>query len=102
VAHDSGTDPDLAAKATKLVFYTRVKVGTVYRRFREQCHLAPEGLHNVASWVSENLQRCFQLMECEDRELLAHWMARWEDLVDFEVFPVITPADVVAALVPRL
>jgi hypothetical protein len=37
----------------------------------------------VASWVSEDLQRCFQIMECEDQKLFVHvqWMAAWDDLV---------------------
>ena len=57
----------------------------VYRRFREQGRLAPEGLQYVASWVTEDLRRCYQVMECADRALLDAWMARWEDLVEFEV-----------------
>ena len=74
----------------------------VYRRFRDQGRLAPEGLRYVASWVSEDYTRCWQLMECEDRALLDAWMARWDDLVDFEVVPVRTSADAAAAIAPRL
>jgi hypothetical protein len=65
----------------------------VYRRFRDRGRLAPEGLHYVSSWVTSDLQRCFQLMECDQRELLDEWMAQWADLVDFEVVPVITSAE---------
>ena len=32
-------------------------------------------------------------METERRELLDEWMANWEDLVDFEVVPVITSSE---------
>jgi hypothetical protein len=74
----------------------------VYRRFRDQGRLAPDGLQYVGSWVTEDLQRCFQVMTCEDPELLAQWMARWEDLVEFEVLPVISSADAAAAVSPRL
>ena len=74
----------------------------VYRRFRDEGRLAPEGLHYVASWVSTDHRRCFQIMECADRQLLAQWMARWEDLVEFEVIPVVTSADAAAFLAPRL
>jgi hypothetical protein len=74
----------------------------VYRRFREQGRLAPEGLRYVSSWVSHDLQRCYQVMECDDRELLEQWMRRWEDLVEFEVVPVITSAEASAAIAPRL
>lgn len=65
----------------------------VYRRFREQGRLAPQGLQYVASWVDEKLERCFQLMETEDRHLLDEWILNWNDLVEFEVFPVISSAE---------
>ncbi|HVQ39701.1 MAG TPA: DUF3303 family protein, partial [Pyrinomonadaceae bacterium] len=61
-----------------------------YRRFREQGRLAPEGLHYISSWVDETLTTCFQLMETEDRKLLDEWISHWDDLVDFEVVPVIS------------
>jgi hypothetical protein len=76
--------------------------GPVYRRFRDQGRLAPEGLRYIDSWVSADLQCCFQVMECEDRELLTQWLARWEDLVEFEVIPVMTSAAAAAAMAPRL
>jgi hypothetical protein len=74
----------------------------VYRRFREQGRLAPTGLTYVSSWVTSDLRRCFQVMECERRELLDEWIAAWDDIVDFEVIDVITSADAVAAVSPHL
>ncbi len=65
----------------------------VYQRFRERGRLAPEGLTYISSWVDEQFQRCFQLMETDDRNLLEQWMANWQDLVDFEVFPVLTSTE---------
>ena len=65
----------------------------VYRRFRDQGRLAPEGLRYVASWVEDNLARCFQVMETDDRAALDAWMSNWSDLVDFEVYPVITSGE---------
>jgi hypothetical protein len=62
----------------------------VYRRFRDQGRLAPDGLLYISSWVDEKLERCFQVMETGDRELLDRWIANWSDIVDFEVYPVIT------------
>jgi hypothetical protein len=47
----------------------------VYRRFRDHGRLAPEGLRYVASWVTEDLRRCYQVMECDDPALLERWMA---------------------------
>ncbi len=74
----------------------------VYRRFRDRGRLAPDGLRYISSWVTSDLQRCFQLMECEDRRLLHEWMDQWKDLVDFEVFPVVTSAEAASAIGPRL
>jgi len=65
----------------------------VYRRFRDRGRMAPEGLVYVSSWVDEKLERCFQLMETDDRALLDEWIANWSDLVDFEVYPVISSAE---------
>ncbi len=42
----------------------------VYRRFREQGRMMPEGLKYVASWIEENFDRCFQVMECEDPTII--------------------------------
>ena len=62
----------------------------------------PQGLGYVASWVTEDFRRCFQIMECEDRALLTQWTARWEDLIEFEVFLVVTSAEAAATGAPRL
>jgi hypothetical protein len=70
----------------------------VYERFAERGRMAPEGLRYVASWVTHDLQRCYQVMECHERRLLDEWMANWEDLVDFEVVPVMTSAEAAAAV----
>ena len=67
----------------------------VYRRFQDHGRLTPEGLHYVSSWVTSDMTTCYQIMECADRRLLEQWMARWSDIVDFEVIPVITSAQAV-------
>lgn len=74
----------------------------VYRRFRDRGRLAPEGLTYVSSWVTSDIQRCYQVMECDDEGLLRQWMDAWKDLVDFEVIPVVTSAEAAAAIAPRL
>ena len=74
----------------------------VYRRFRESGRMAPEGLRYVSSWVAADLARCYQIMECEDRRLLDEWINRWQDLVAFEVIPVVTSAEAQALVGPRL
>jgi len=68
----------------------------VYERFRQRGRLAPDGLRYVSSWVTSDLTRCYQVMECEDRALLEQWMAAWQDLVDCEIHPVITSAEAAA------
>ena len=68
----------------------------VYSRFRERGRLAPEGLTYVASWVTEDLASCYQVMECVNRALLDEWISAWSDLVEFEVIPVITSREAAA------
>jgi len=34
-------------------------------------------------------------MECDDPRLLEEWKSRWNDLIDFEVIPVVTSAQAV-------
>ena len=72
----------------------------VYDRFRRRGRLAPEGLRYVNSWVTDDLTRCYQVMECDHRELLDEWIAAWADLVDFEVHPVITSAEAASRVPP--
>jgi Protein of unknown function (DUF3303) len=74
----------------------------VYRRFRDRGRLASDELHYVASWVTSDLKRCYQVMECDDRALLDDWIAQWSDLVDFEVEPVMTSVQAVATITPSL
>ena len=74
----------------------------VYRRFRDHGRLAPDGLRYVSSWVTADMSRCYQLMECDDPRLLDRWIARWRNLADFEVLPVVTSAEAVERIAPRL
>jgi len=74
----------------------------VYRRFRDQGRMTPEGLEYVSSWVDTKLERCYQVMETSDPELMAEWIAHWSDIVDIEVIPVMSSADAVQAMRPKL
>ena len=62
----------------------------VYDRFREKGRMMPEGLNYVASWTEANGGRCFQVMECDDAELIQKWTANWDDIVDFEFTQVLS------------
>jgi hypothetical protein len=74
----------------------------VYRRFRERGRMAPDGLKYVDSWVETGFERCFQLMECDDPQLLEQWTARWHDLVEFEIVPVVTSRQAAETIAPLL
>ncbi len=74
----------------------------VYRRFRERGRMTPEGLAYISSWIDESLERCYQVMETDDRALLDAWMASWSDLVDFEIHHVITSKEAADRVAPLL
>lgn len=75
---------------------------SVYRRFRERGRMMPDGLRYLESWTEANFERCFQLMECDDPELLEQWTRHWEDLVEFEIVGVVTSPEALAMITPRL
>lgn len=74
----------------------------VYRRFRDHGRLAPEGLQYISSWVDQNMEVCFQLMEAPAVELVHQWIAQWNDIVEFEVYPVITSSEAAQRMLPRI
>ena len=66
----------------------------VYARAAERGRMLPPGLEYVESWVEESsMGRCFQLMEEDDPSLFDEWVAKWGDLVSFEIVPVISSTD---------
>jgi hypothetical protein len=62
-------------------------------RFRKSGRMLPEGVAYHASWVDPAGARCFQLMEAAQPELLDAWISRWNDLVEFEIVPVMASTD---------
>jgi hypothetical protein len=74
----------------------------VYRRFRDRGRQMPDGLAFVGSWVTADLDRCFQLMECDDVTLLQRWVADRCDLIEFNIVPVVAGKDTAAALAAQL
>jgi len=74
----------------------------VYRRLRDDGRGLPDGVRYVASWVSDDLARCFQVVDCDDRVALDGWVAAWSDLVEFDVVPVVTSGEAQARIAPRL
>ena len=64
--------------------------------------MAPEGLTYLSSWVTDDMTRCYQIMEAPDRAMLEEWMANWRDLVEFEVQEVISSREAVERIGPKL
>ena len=62
----------------------------------------PTGLSYVSSWVHDELDRCYQLMETENRALLDKWIANWNDIIDFKVHPVISSKEAAEKISPEL
>ena len=65
----------------------------IYRRLREKGRMMP-GLEYVSSWIDVDLKTCWQLMRAKDESLFRAWTDNWKDLMDFEVVPVRTSAEV--------
>lgn len=65
----------------------------VYKRFQEQGRMMPDGLKYIDSWVEASFNRCFQLMECDDPVLFQQWIAKWQDLMEFEIVPIVPSAE---------
>lgn len=62
-------------------------------RFRRSGRMLPEDVTYHASWVDATGACCFQIMEAPRAELLSAWVSRWNDLVDFEIVPVLTSTE---------
>ena len=74
----------------------------IYRRGRDKGRMLPDGLQYVSSWVDLGFDRCWQLMETDDERLLDAWIARWSDLIDFEIVPVVSSKEASERIAPRL
>lgn len=62
-------------------------------RFKRSGRMLPDGVTYHASWVDSNGTRCFQIMESAHPDLLRSWMSQWDDLIDFEIMPVLASED---------
>lgn len=62
-------------------------------RFRRQGRMLPPNVTYHSSWIETSGARCYQLMEAPDESALKTWTAHWNDLVDFEIVPVLTSSE---------
>ncbi len=65
------------------------QVAGIYARLAELGRMLPDGVVYVDSWAAADQTRCFQLMEAPEERLIREWTRRWDDLVSFEIVPVI-------------
>lgn len=69
------------------------KIKQIYQRLEEKGRMQPEGLTYINSWIDENMEKCYQVMESESIDKIHQWIANWEDVMEFEVVPVISSAE---------
>ena len=68
-------------------------VKLVKQLFERGGRLLPEGVVYHASWIDPVANRCFQIMEAPSPEVLKEWTSAWDDLIDFEIVPVLASAE---------
>lgn len=67
----------------------------IYARLHEKGRMMPVGLEYIGSWISEDMTICYQLMQTADESLFPLWTNEWKDLMDFDIVPVRSSAEVV-------
>ncbi len=75
----------------KYIVIEKYKAGcfeAIYERYNSKGRMLSEGLTYLNSWVNKENSICFQLMEANETELFYKWFKNWEDLVDFELYPI--------------
>ena len=70
-------------------------IRAVYKRFREKGRMMPDGLKYISSWIDRDLKTCWQVMETQDERLFRQWTEAWSDLMDFQIIPVRSSAEMV-------
>lgn len=68
-------------------------VPAIYQRLREKGRMMPEGLEYVSSWIDVDMKTCWQVMRAQNESLFRTWTDNWKDLMDFEIIPVRTSAE---------
>ena len=57
----------------------------IYERFFAKGRMMPEGLKYVNSWLEKDGDRCFQVMETNDRSLFQDWFERRKHLIEIDI-----------------
>lgn len=66
------------------------KIKEIYQRLEEKGRMQPEGLIYINSWINEDMETCYQVMETDSIEKIHEWILNWDDVMEFEIVPVIT------------
>jgi hypothetical protein len=59
-------------------------------RYKQHGRMLPDDVVYQMSWLVSDASVCYQIMEVPNREALMKWVRRWDDIVDFEIAPVLT------------
>lgn len=68
-------------------------IKAVGERFAARGRMMPGDVNYIGSWLTPSGDACYQVMDSPTRESLDVWINNWNDLVDFEVTPVLTSAE---------
>jgi Protein of unknown function (DUF3303) len=62
----------------------------IRERFARMGRMMPESVVYQSSWIDSQNARCFQITEAASEEALIPWINGWQDLIDFEIIPIVT------------
>ena len=66
------------------------EVEAIWARFVSKGRMLPEGVIYHASWIDPARVRCYQVMGASTPDALKERTEKWDDLVEFEIAPVVT------------
>jgi hypothetical protein len=61
----------------------------IWTRFSAVGRMMPPDVKYISSWIEPNANRCYQLMEAPSLDSLTPWIDKWNDLMEFELIPVL-------------
>ena len=62
----------------------------IRERFVRDGRMMPNDIIYHASWIDSQNARCFQVMEAAGAEMLNVWTSCWDDLIEFEIIPILS------------
>lgn len=69
------------------------KVKEIYQHLEEKGRMQPVGLTYINSWIDENMEKCYQVMETDSIDKIHQWISNWDDVMEFDIVPVISSAE---------